>query len=137
VLRLRRKGYGDAAIGYAVAEAERLDLLDDAAFAAAWVRDRLKLRPRGARALIHELGRKGVAGDVARSAVEQVMASSGVSDAELCMAAAERWARTRAGTDADRMRTARRLAAFLARRGYSPAHIRTAVSVTVGSRRGA
>ena len=128
--RLRRKGFGDAAIEHALAEVARLGFVDDAAFAESWVRDRLTLRPRGARALVHELGRKHVAADVARAAVARVMEAENVSDDELCRAAARRWVQThpvRVGEDDARRE--RRLAGFLARRGYRPAAIRSAVDV--------
>ena len=132
--RLRRKGFGDAAIEHALAEVDRLGFVDDAAFAESWVRDRLTLRPRGAKALVHELGRKHVAADVARAAVTRVMEAENVSDDELCHAAASRWAQThpvRAGEDDARRE--RRLAGFLARRGYRPGAIRSAVEALRGT----
>src|SRR5690606_11200075 len=52
--RLRRKGFRDVAVGYALGEMDRLGFIDDGAFAESWVRDRLKLRPRGTQALVHE-----------------------------------------------------------------------------------
>ncbi|HSJ31224.1 MAG TPA: regulatory protein RecX [Longimicrobiales bacterium] len=126
--RLRRKGFSDAAVEHALAEVDRLGFVDDAAFAESWVRDRLTLRPRGAKALVHELGRRHVAADVARAAVARVMEAQNVSDDELCSAAAGRWLQThpvRAGEDDARRE--RRLAGFLARRGYRPGAIRSAV----------
>lgn len=126
--RLNRKGFGDAAVEHALAEVDRLGFVDDAAFAESWVRDRLTLRPRGARALVHELGRRHVATDVARAAVARVMEAQSISDDELCNSAARRWLQThpaRAGEDDARRE--RRLAGFLARRGYRPGAIRSAV----------
>lgn len=126
--RLRRKGFGEAAVEHALAEVDRLGFVDDAAFAESWVRDRLTLRPRGAKALVHELGRRHVATDVARAAVARVMEAQNISDDELCSAAARRWLQThpaRAGEDDARRE--RRLAGFLARRGYRPGAIRSAV----------
>lgn len=130
--RLRRKGYSDAACEYALAEVDRLGFVDDAAFAEAWVRDRLKLRPRGEQALVHELSRKRVPADVARGAVARVMDAENVSDDELCMAAAERWAKINGDRQGgDDVRRERRLAGFLARRGYRPGAIRAAVQATL------
>lgn len=134
--RLRAKGFSDAAMDYGLREVDRLGLLNDAAFAEMWVRDRLKLRPRGTQALVSELGRKRVAADVARAAVVRVMHAENVSDDELCRAAAERWARThaqRSGDDALRLR--RRLSAFLARRGFRPPAVRTAVDAALSAGR--
>ena len=130
--RLRRKGYSEAAAAHALAEVERLGLLDDAAFAESWVRDRLKLRPRGARALVYELVRKRVAPDVARAAVARVMSAERVSDDDLCMAAADRWVAThppKPGEDAARRE--RRLGAYLGRRGYGPGAVRAAVDAVL------
>lgn len=128
--RLRRKRFGAVAVDHVVAGLERQGLLDDAAFADAWVRDRLRLRPRGARALAAELARKGVAADVAARAIARVMAEEGTRDDALCMAAARRWLQSRGGLSGDRderRRQQRRLAAFLGRRGYAPADIQAAL----------
>jgi regulatory protein len=133
--RLRRKGFDPAAVDHALERVERLGLIDDRAFAEAWVRDRLRLRPRGTRALVAELRGKGVAPSVARSAVADVMRTEGTDDADLCRQAAEKWLRSRAdaavnqerGGVADRDEQRRRegrLAAYLARRGYASAAIR-------------
>ncbi|HSJ24818.1 MAG TPA: regulatory protein RecX [Longimicrobiales bacterium] len=137
--RLERKGYAEPAVAWALAEADRLGLLDDTAFAEAWVRDRLRLRPRGARALQSELVRKGVAPDVASDAVTRVMADAGARDGALCMAAAEKWMRSNGrrlqhATDVEeRRRVERRLSGFLMRRGFAPADIRDAIRTCVRS----
>lgn len=130
--RLRRKGYSDAATAHALQEVDRLGFIDDAAFAESWVRDRLKLRPRGSQALVYELVRKRVAADVARAAVARVMAAEHVNDDELCLAAAARWAHThKLKPGEDDVRHERRLSGFLARRGYQPGAIRTAVAAAL------
>lgn len=130
--RLRMKGYGDSAVESAIADVDRLGLLDDAAFAETWVRDRMRLRPRGTAALMYELGRKRVPADIARSAIARVMETENVNDEDLCMRAAVRWVSARAGRDCDALVRKRRLSAYLARRGYGAAAVRTAVSVALG-----
>jgi regulatory protein len=130
--RLRRKGFAEAAVAHALAEVERLGLIDDRAFAEAWVRDRLRARPRGTRALLAELAGRGVAPDTAREAVAAVLGAERTDDAELCAQAATKWLRTQgtrptAGDRDSRRRMERRLAAFLARRGYGAADIRAAL----------
>jgi regulatory protein len=131
--RLRRKQFGASAIEAALAEVERLGLIDDRAFAESWVRDRLRFRPRGSRALVAELGRKGVDSEIARAAVARVMDAARADDAGLCLNAAEKWVR-RHGRPADaadrdqRLRSRRRLSAFLQRRGYGADQIRAALS---------
>lgn len=130
--RLGRKGFGPAAVEYALAEVERLGFIDDRTFAEAWVRDRLRARPRGSRALLAELARKGVARETARAAVAHVMAAGNTDEAALCRQAAAKWLRTKGGTDTgdadERRRRERRLAAYLARRGFGSGEIRTALS---------
>jgi regulatory protein len=127
--RLRRKGFDRDAVEHAMQHAERLGLVDDDAFSASWVRDRLALRPRGSKALVSELRRKGVAPDTARAAVSRVMAAEHVDDGELCLAAAQRWVVRNAALVAsgDRARAVRKLFAFLARRGFATGSSRTAV----------
>jgi regulatory protein len=127
--RLRRKGFDGDAVEHAMRHAERLGLVDDDAFSESWVRDRLALRPRGTRALVSELRRKGVAPATASAAVSRVMAVERLGEDELCLAAAQRWAARNAALVAsgDRLRTVRRLSAFLARRGFAADSSRTAV----------
>jgi regulatory protein len=132
--RLKRKLFPASAVEWAVAEADRLGLLDDRGFAESWVRDRLKLRPRGSRALVAELTQKGVDRDTASRAVARVLQAEQADEATLCLLSAQKWLRTHGGSvdagDADqRRRMQRRLAAFLQRRGYAPDHIRAALAV--------
>ncbi|HEX6693836.1 MAG TPA: RecX family transcriptional regulator [Longimicrobiales bacterium] len=129
--RLRRKGYSQPAIDWAISESQRLGYLDDAAFAEAWVRDRVRLRPRGPRALAAELARKRVSPDVARAAIDRVMQHDSVSEQELCADVAAKWLRTHdtaASSPEDRQKLQRRFTAYLARRGFSSDTIRDAVA---------
>jgi regulatory protein len=131
--RLARKGFAADATDWALGEVDRLGLVDDSAFAEAWVRDRLRLRPRGARALQSELIRKGIDTELARRAVTACMADAGAADGTLCLAAAEKWARSNARRIAaateseERRRLKRRLGAFLMRRGFGAEAVREAV----------
>ena len=86
-------------------------LVDDAAFASAWVDSRTRNSPRGARALVREMIGKGVAPHLADAAAE------GLDDLETARAASEKFARRLA--DADYERFHRRLWQHLRRRGYS------------------
>ncbi|HSH44921.1 MAG TPA: RecX family transcriptional regulator, partial [Longimicrobiales bacterium] len=113
--------------------------LDDDAFAQAFVRDRLRLRPRGRLGLIRELRRKGVDEDVAERAVGDVMAEEDVDERTLAAEAAEAWARKnrrvlrRAGRSReDRLRANRRLYGHLARRGFAPDAVRAAIDGVLG-----
>lgn len=94
---------------------EEVGLVDDAAYAEMLVRSRHQDRGLARRALAQELRRKGIDGDVAEQALEQID-----DDAELAAARdlAERKARSSSGLDLVKRR--RRLAGMLARKGYSP-----------------
>jgi regulatory protein len=130
--RLRLKGYSAAAVDHAIAEVERLGLIDDRAFAEAWVHGRLRARPRGTRVLLAELTRMGVAAEIARQTVAAALHSCSTDDTELCRKSAEKWFRTRgsqppARNGEEQRREERRLAAYLQRRGYAAADIRAAL----------
>ncbi len=139
VNRLRRKGHDEAGIEAALRNLERLGYIDDAAFAQAWVRDRLRLRPRGVRGLVAELLRMGVTQDTAHAAVTSVMTDARVSEHGLCEAAAAKWLQTHPLTPGDRGRTRRleqRLRGYLARRGFAPAAIAAAMIMARATQEG-
>lgn len=58
--RLGEAGYRSDLVAAAIARLIELGMLDDEAFARAWVESRDRARPRGARALSAELRRKGI-----------------------------------------------------------------------------
>jgi regulatory protein len=94
-----------------------LRLLDDAAFARAWLDNRERFRPRGARAIHYELRQKGVARDIIDEVVTDL-------DEEASAWAAvegklERW-RT---LDQDAFR--KKVMGFLSRRGFRYDTVRT------------
>ncbi|MQS14236.1 recombination regulator RecX [Streptomyces kaniharaensis] len=93
---------------------EEVGLIDDAAFAAAWVESRHAVRGLSRRALAQELRTKGVAADLVEQAVAQLDHDD---ETEAAQALVERKLRSTRGLDPQaRMR---RLVGMLARRGYS------------------
>lgn len=126
--RLAKKGFGVAEISNCLAWLQERELLDDAAFARAVVRDRLTLSPRGAAYLLQELSRKGISPSVAREAVESVFQEEEASEGSLAEAAGASWARKQGqrvlqallegGASPSGATARRRLYAFLARRGF-------------------
>ena len=136
--RLWRKEYPDPVIEATLEWLEERDYIDDRAFAESFVRDRLRLRPRGRVGLMQELRKKGVDGDVAEAAIAAVMEAEDVAEPELANEAAAAWARKNrstleeAGDDRDAWWTARRrLYGHLARRGFAPDAIRAAIDATL------
>jgi regulatory protein len=93
---------------------EEVGLIDDAAFAGAWVESRHHGRGLARRALARELRTKGVDGAVIDEALQQVGPEQ---EEEAARALVER--RLRATRGLERDRRLRRLAGVLARKGYS------------------
>jgi len=88
--KLYRKEFPGRVIHRVLDHLEEVGLVDDRAFAESYVRDRVKLKPRGRRALRAELAKKGVR-DEAESAIEAVFEEEEVDDRALARTAAEGW----------------------------------------------
>jgi regulatory protein len=121
-LLLRRRGVPQEAADEALDRFEGVGLIDDAAFAEAWVRTRSSGKGLAARALAGELQRKGVAADLVAEALATL-------DPEAQRTTAVELARRRvprlSGLAGDA--AVRRLAGYLARKGY-PAGLSYAVA---------
>ena len=133
--RLGQTGYRPELIDGAIERLSELGMLDDEAFARAWVESRDRARPRGERAIRQELGLKGVD----RATIDLVLgerreAAAGMpsDDGEVAMSAdqvaAERLlarnARSLARV-ADPRQRRQRAYALLARNGFDPEVCRT------------
>ena len=137
--RLARKEVSQPVIEETVRWLEDLGYLDDAAFADAFVRDRLRLRPRGRLGLLSELRRKGVDERTAAASIDRVLAHEEVDETALAIEAADAWERKnrsavrKAGKSReDRQRARRRLYGHLARRGFAPDAVRAGVDRVLG-----
>jgi regulatory protein len=119
--RLRMKGYEPEIGEEVIVRLRDLGMIDDAAFAGTLVRDRVRLKPQGARRLANELRAKGVDDETARAAIRETMDGEQTDERELARRAAEKW-RPRAGEEPARAR--RRLHGYLARRGFDSDVIR-------------
>jgi regulatory protein len=94
---------------------EEVGLVDDAAFAQAWVSDRQRSRGLAPRALAQELRRKGVDDQTAREALDRVTAEDQQQAARELV---RRKLRSLRGVD--EATAIRRLTGLLARKGYGP-----------------
>lgn len=105
-------------------------LLDDADFARQFARNKI-LGPGVSRfRIIQELARKGIARDLAERALEDLRDEDGVDAANAIQRVAKKkWMSLSKLDDVTRRR---RLYAFLARRGFSPDEIASAVSALGG-----
>ncbi len=126
--RLRQKGFRPARIDLCLDRLEEQSFIDDEAVAAAFIRDRLRHRPRGKARLTSELRAKGVNGDLVKRTIDQVFEDQDTSDTKLGREVAEQWivrqnvavveALANEGHSPERDRARRRLHGYLARRGF-------------------
>ena len=120
--RLRRDRIDAAGIEHALDRLASLGYLDDAAFAAAFARDRIRLRPCGVRRMRSDLFSRGVSAGDAECGIREAMTEEAVTEDELLERVAARRASRLKATDPAKAR--RRLFDYLARRGFSPGGIR-------------
>ncbi|PSO50364.1 MAG: RecX family transcriptional regulator [Actinobacteria bacterium QS_5_72_10] len=114
--KLRQRGYGEPIIEQALAAARQQGIVDDAAFATAWVQDRGLKRGFGARRLRDELAGRGVGEADIETALERL-------DGRDEQHTAWELARTRARqlpADLSYDALVRRLGSYLMRRGHAP-----------------
>jgi regulatory protein len=117
--RLQRQDLSEDTVEAVVERLLAADLLNDEEFARYWVENRAQFRPRGTAALRYELRRKGLSDAAIEAALE------GADEERAARQAAERAARRLAHLPVPEFR--RRLAAYLARRGFSYAVIQPLV----------
>lgn len=94
---------------------EEVGLVDDAAFARAWVESRQRSKGLGRRALAQELRRKGIEEGLTREALDEVDPDT---EEEAARALVRRRLKSLRGVDTGA--ATRRLAGMLARKGHRP-----------------
>jgi regulatory protein len=121
--RLTSAGYAAPLVDDAIVRLTELGMLDDAAFARAWIESRDRARPRGERALAEELRLRGVDREIVAAALDERRAAAGGTAGEADEAAAERLVTRNARTlerIADPRARRQRAYALLARSGFNP-----------------
>ncbi len=121
--RLTRVGYREDLVAAAIERLTELGMLDDEAFARAWVESRDRAHPRGQRALRQELAVKGIARETIAGVLterdESTDGSGAPPDHTAALRLVGRHARTLARiTDPNSRR--QRAYSLLARRGFDP-----------------
>jgi regulatory protein len=111
--KLAKKGVPDDVAHRLLDRFEEVGLVDDEAFARAWVQSRQPGKGLARRALAQELRRKGVDDEVARSALDEVDPDDEVEAARGLVRR-----RLRTVQQLDRDTAVRRLTGMLARKGY-------------------
>ncbi len=117
--RLLLHGYRADLVEGAIERLTELGMIDDAAFARAWVESRDRARPRGERALRQELARKGIDRATADETLEQREVDLPDADAEAAQRLLERHSSALARVPDPRARR-QRAYALLARNGFDP-----------------
>ncbi|BBX87768.1 recombination regulator RecX [Mycolicibacterium aubagnense] len=112
--QLTKRGFPDDVSTRVLDRLTEVGLVDDAAFAEQWVRERRTNAGKGKRALASELRTKGIDAEVIAETLDSVDTGEWRVRAEELVAAKLR----RENLD-DEMKVTRRLVAMLARRGYS------------------
>ncbi|MFQ5536378.1 MAG: regulatory protein RecX [Gemmatimonadota bacterium] len=126
--RLVAKGFRPARVDVILDRLQERGLVDDATVAAAFVRDRLRHRPRGPARLRDELRAKGIPPPLAEEVVHRVLEDEEVGETDLALEVARAWV-ARQGRETlqalacehpspERERARRRLYGYLARRGF-------------------
>lgn len=119
--RLRLKGYGPIAIDHAIDKLAGWGYLNDADFARRWVEQRVEHHPRGRRLVEQELLHKGIDRETAREVVSDVAFDEQAAANDMAVDRLRRLA------GEDPVTAKRRVAGFLARRGYGSSTIRAAL----------
>jgi regulatory protein len=109
---LLKRGISESLIQETVERLEKAKLVNDEAFAQAWVENRNSFHPRGKPALRLELRRKGLSDEIVQSVLDRQ-----VNEEVLAFEAARKYAQRLAGLAWSEFR--QKLGGFLARRGFS------------------
>jgi regulatory protein len=123
--RLLLKGEPEPDVDAAIERLTAAGLLDDAAYARAFVRAKVSSQGFSRRRLQQELAKRGVARDIADAAIAEVLHDEDVDETANIDRVARKKLRMLSGLDEDTQR--RRLFAFLARRGYEVDDVRAVV----------
>lgn len=131
---LVRKGDDRAQVEHVVGRLKEQGFLDDAAFARSFVHAKVVGAKQSRRRVQQDLGRKGVARDVADAAISDVFAEESIDQTTIVEEAARKKLRTMSRLEP--LVRKRRLYAFLARRGYDGDDIRRAMDAVGEELRG-
>jgi regulatory protein len=118
---LRQRGHGPAVVSAVLEELQKGGLVDDARYAELFVDVSLRRRPSGAGNLIRKLLERGVEKSVAIQAARRGV--DAVGEADLALRAAQ--SRLAAAQRLGRERGLRRMASFLASRGFTGETVRS------------
>ena len=128
--RLLLKGEPEGDVDAAIERLTGAGLLNDAAYARAFVRSKVSAQGFSRRRLHQELLKRGVDRDVSNAAIVEVFDDEDVDEYAALESVARKKLRMLAGVDEDTQR--RRLMAYLARRGYDADDVRAVLRTIRG-----
>lgn len=122
--KLRERSFAAGIVERSLDRLTAVGLVNDESFVEFYVRDRITHRPMGVRRLTDELFTKGIKSDFARPIIARIFAEEQVDERELAARAAGKKLRgSKRGTALDPA-ARRRLAGYLARRGFAGGIVR-------------
>lgn len=116
--KLVERGFSAEVIEAALARLTAVRLVDDEAFVAAYVRDRIAHRPMGVRRMIQDLYLKGIAREVALPVIEETLREEETDERALAERVVAKKRRTLKSKTRDEAVLRRRLRDHLIRRGF-------------------
>ena len=116
--KLASRGFSEQAIGSAMRRLGAVGLVDDEAFVAAFVRDRIAHQPMGVRRMVRDLYQKGIAREVSEPVILKVFQDENTDERELARRVIEKKRRTLASRSGDVRILRRRFRDHLIRRGF-------------------
>jgi regulatory protein len=116
--KLIDRGFDEETIEAAMTRLENVGLVDDDAFVAAYVRDRVAHRPMGVRRMAQELYAKGVTRDAALPVIEAALHEEGTDEVALARRVAEKKRGALRKRNEEAALTRKRLRDHLLRRGF-------------------
>ena len=119
--RLEEGGFDPAVVTRVIARLKELRLVDDAAFARAWVEERTRRKASGPALLKEELAAKGVADEVIAEVLDQAFPDEATRATELAAGLVGKWAELPVA------KQVARLSGALARKGFSPEAVEAGV----------
>ncbi|NQT23147.1 MAG: regulatory protein RecX [Candidatus Omnitrophica bacterium] len=123
--RLGRKGFDNRTIANLIDQFKEKGLLDDVKFARSWVNSRMKLNPKGALALRHELIEKGIS----KENIDLVIPKNVEFEEETVKRLVSEKAKQLKGLP--KTKAKKRLYDYLARRGFKYEVIDTVIGKTI------
>ncbi|MDO8513579.1 MAG: regulatory protein RecX [bacterium] len=126
-LKLEKKDFEEADIQKAIVFLKNKKMLDDVRYAKSWIKDRLNFNPKSKFLINRELKQKGISPSDITLAWQDIEQELDTDETEIALNLAKRKIQTLKSLPKETQK--RRLASFLARRGYSYEIIKKSLAI--------